>query len=50
MTQHLIFFQEVKYQDGHMQEGNITVPKQRTQVWNIQFEFGDSVMNYWSSA
>ncbi|TSA64712.1 MAG: hypothetical protein D4R41_01075, partial [Sediminibacterium sp.] len=42
-------FGEVKYQDGKIQAGNITVPKQRSQVWNTQSNFGDSVINHWSS-
>ena len=46
-TSHL--FREVKYQDAYGQAENISVPKQRTQVWNIQSEFGDRVINHWSS-
>jgi len=42
-------FGEVKYQDGKMQAGNISVPKQRTQMWNTQSKFGDSIINHWSS-
>ena len=42
-------FGEVKYQDGKLQAGNISVPKQRTQVWNTQSKFGDSVISHWSS-
>ena len=42
-------YQEIKHQEDQAQVSNMNVPKQRTKIWNAQSEFGDRVINHWTS-
>ena len=41
--------EKIKTQEGQLQDSNMQVPKQRTKIWNAHSEFGDRVINHWTS-
>jgi len=41
--------EEIKTQEGQLQDSSMHVPKQRTKIWNAHSEFGDRVINHWTS-
>ena len=42
-------FEVVIHQQGQLLDTNTNVPKQRTKIWNAQSEYGDRVLNHWTS-
>ena len=42
-------FEAVIHQQGQLLDTNTNVPKQRTKIWNAQSEYGDRVLNHWTS-
>ena len=41
--------EKVNYQYGQWQDSVMNVPKQRTTIWNTQSEYGDRIINHWTS-
>ena len=42
-------FESVIQQQGQMRDTNMNVPTQRTKIWNATSEYGDQVLNHWTS-